>query len=430
MNFNSIIFIFLSITGILCVTQKFICDPDQLQFFSSGCSVSNLTLNRDDTLEYVNLSNKTTIVEITGSNVNVFPPNFFVNFPGIQIMAISNANLLELNRGDFKNAARLTIFGTNLNNLTTLRNWTFEGCPNIGILGFTEEYFLTTLESGAFKGLRRLTQLMFNQGNLASLPSGIFDDLVSLNQLQIDHQKLKTLPINLLNFTTNLMSISFYNNQISAIPNEFFNSIKILGQVNLGYNLLTKANSFKAVSIDISNNKLEGFNITANTINMDVSNNGISRIGCIGNMSAVERMTISGNKLKGIQCISKMKSLTNLDLSNNKLSSLNRNRFSHFTNLRYLVISGNAIKNSRPRVFFGSKKLLTLTINKLLNYRPLRQMFPNLIQLTLNTKDWTCNETENVAKILRPQKISIQFDGEYGGGMNSFKCRMPSSNFN
>jgi Leucine-rich repeat (LRR) protein len=408
-------------------SQTFSCG---LTFMSTMCPISNFTYQSSDTVQFVNASNKFTLLQIRTSNILSLPPNLFLNFPAVSVLDISGSNLTELNRSDFQNGTRLQVFVSSLNNLTTLRNWTFEGTPNLVRLGFTEEYFLTTLESGAFKGLRRLTLLMFNQGNLASLPTGIFDDLVSLNQLQIDHQKLKTLPINLLNFTTNLMSISFYNNQISAIPNEFFNPIKILGQVDLGHNLLTKANTFKAASIDISNNKLEGFNITANTINVDVRNNGISRIGCIGNMSAVERMTISGNKLRGIQCISRMRSLTNLDLSNNKLSSLNRKRFSQFTNLRFLVLSGNAIKNSRPRVFSGSKKLSTLTINKLLNYRPLRQMFPNLIRVSLNTKDWTCNETENVAKILRPQKISIQFIGEFGGGIDSFKCRVPSRSFN
>jgi Leucine-rich repeat (LRR) protein len=345
------------------------------------------------------------------------------------MMAILNANLLELNRGDFKNATRLTLFATSLNNLTTLKNWTFEGCPNIGILGFTEEYSLATLEPDAFKGLKRVTQLIITNGILQSLPIGIFDDLASLSQLKLDAQRLKTLPVSLFKFNTKIVLVSIYGNQLTDIPVGIFDPIKNFVQLDLSYNFLTKVSTFNATAVDFKGNRLNMINITEGTENIYASNNSITRIGCIGNMSGVQVLSIKQNKLRGIQCIGKMHQLTNLDISNNLFAKLSRKRFLQFTKMKYLDVFNNAIKNSKPRVFSGSKQLQTLSIDKLLNYKPLKKMFPKLASLSLSTMNWTCNDTENVAKLLRPQSISIQFQDEYVK-LKSFKCRIPSSQFN
>lgn len=168
--------------------------------------------------------------------------------------------------------------------------------------------------------------------------------------------------------------------------------------------------------------------VTINTTYVDASNNSIKRVTCGKNL-IILRLNLRYNQLRNLQCIPKMVYLTNLDLSYNQLTSLSKVRLSKLTKMMYLNLLGNQLKNPGARLFSAYTGLNSLQIESLANYTVIKTFLPKLYSLCFLTKNFNCTQVESIAKVLRAQKIRFTFVAEYTN-ITSFKCRIPSSEFN
>jgi Leucine-rich repeat (LRR) protein len=409
-------------------SQKLTCDENTLKVLPNGCTVFNFNFRSSMVVQYTNLKKIATSLELKNGDMETIPTDLFTNYPNIQLFSVQNSKLQNVAKGNFKNGGNLQVLGFSQNNLAILKNSTFEGSSGLNTLMITDEVNLKTVEVGAFKGLPALIKLSITNGSISSLQPGIFDDLTSLNILEMDHQKLKTIPLNLFTFNTKLVEVSFPHNQISQIPPNAFNSITNLQQLDLGYNQLQRSPTFNAGIISMPGNILKAIQITNVSSQIDVSNNNITTITCNKNMIVVN-LNIANNLLKGLQCIPKITSLVTLDISNNRFAGIKKAKVSKLTKLQYLKLDGNKLRKPRPIVFSNSKQLISLQIDNLTNYKPLKKFFPNLLVVVLTTKNWDCNQVQQVADTLRPQNISIELNGEYTS-FKSFKCQTSSEQLN
>lgn len=409
-------------------SQKLVCDENALKFQPNGCSVANFYYRTSTTVQYVNIQKTTTSLEIQNSDMETIPIDLFTNYPNLQLLGIQNSKLQYIQKGNFKNAGNLQTTGFSQNNLTIIKNSTFEGCTALISLVISNEANLKTLEVGAFRGLSVLLQLTITFGSIEALQPGIFDDLTSLTLLALDNQKLLTIPLNLFLRNPKIYSISIANNQITTIPAKTFNGISKLQQLNLSNNQLQKSPSFNAVIVILSGNILKKVHISSMTVQVDVSNNSITAMTC-DKAVAVITLTVSNNQMRGLQCISKMVNLVNLDLSNNRFTGLSKAKISKLAKLQYLKLDENNFKKLKPVLLNKNKQLVSLQVDKLANYKPLKRFFPNLIELVLSTQTWNCTQVQAVADTLRPQNISIELNGEYTN-FKSFKCQTSSNELN
>jgi Leucine-rich repeat (LRR) protein len=410
--------------------NKFACDQRYLKYTPTDCAAHDFIYKIGDSIQYENYNGSGfTSISLINGDVEVIPNELFANNQNIEILGVSNSSLSNIRQEDFQSAKKLMLFWTNMNSFSIISNETFQGAPNLLQITINNELFLTTLEVGAFKGLKKLQRLLITKGAVASLSPGIFDDLIRITEIDISSQKLKDLPIGLFNKNSKLNVISIAGNLLKTILPETFNGPSNLLGLSLSYNQLIRVPPLKAATIYLNDNQLEKVHITENTLIIDLAKNNLNKITCAKNMSGIQRIDISNNKMKGIKCISRMSGLKNLDISDNLFSGFSKARFQKFTKLWYLDVQGNNLKNPRPRIFSDSNSLLSIKIDKMQNYATLRKFFPKLYDIWLSTANWTCNEIERVASVLRPQKITINFN-YVNLSSTGLKCRIPYSEFN
>ncbi len=94
---------------------------------------------------------------------------------------------------------------------------------------------ITTLKSGDFAGLSRLTSLNLRRNNLSELPDGVFDDLGDLQALNVDVNHLSKLPDDVFDDLTSLWHLNLGNNGLSELPTGVFDELSNLEQLYLGF---------------------------------------------------------------------------------------------------------------------------------------------------------------------------------------------------
>ncbi len=94
---------------------------------------------------------------------------------------------------------------------------------------------ITTLKSGDFAGLSRLTSLSLRRNNLSELPDGVFDDLGELQALNLDINHLSKLPDDVFDELSSLWHLNLGNNGLSELPDGVFDELSNLEQLYLGF---------------------------------------------------------------------------------------------------------------------------------------------------------------------------------------------------
>ena len=191
---------------------------------------------------------------------------------------------------------------------------------------------ITSLKSGDFDGLTRLTSLYLNNNVLTSLPADIFDGLTALTRLEMRNNDLSSLPANIFNGLTALTRLDLQENTLSSLPAGLFTGLTALTDLYLGINTLSSLPA-----------------------------------GLFTGLTALEELVLANNDTLSSLPAGLFTGLTTLDdlhLSYNALSSLPAGIFDGLTELDRLWLNRNALTSLPANVF---QDLTTLTLLELHN---------------------------------------------------------------
>lgn len=212
------------------------------------------------------------------------------------------------------NFTNLEYLNLKSNKLTYLHAYDFSTMKHLKHLNLDHNRFLE-IDSKAFAHLIHLKHFDLNSnynGNLA-LPAKMFKDPgKTIAYLSLDYNHLMEVPKSTLIFCFSVKQLYLNGNQIRVLPNFSFGFM---------YSLL---------ELYLSNNLIE--QIEPNTFSIDEE------------------------ALIGPGLIEK------LDLSYNRLTSLDANMFAFLTNLRYLLLNNNLIKDVDVNALYGNNNLIMLDL--------------------------------------------------------------------
>ena len=156
---------------------------------------------------------------------------------------------------------------------------------------------ITTLKSGDFEGLSRLSGIKLRHNNLSALPDGVFDDLGDLQVLYLDANHLSELPAGVFDDLTNLVYLNLGQNGLSELPAGVFDELSNLVHLYLSFN----NNPNPAVYPE-------------NTLDEDDLSAGV-----LGNLSKLRKLSLSDNNLSVLPdgLFTGLPSLVNVDLIGN-----------------------------------------------------------------------------------------------------------------
>ncbi|XP_076649811.1 toll like receptor [Halictus rubicundus] len=219
--------------------------------FDKLASLKSLDINSNEltTLSenvFQNLSNLE-VLNLFGNNFTSLPGNIFQhNKKLIKVFMYTNKrNMTTLPSGLFANLTKLTLVELRSNGLITLPEDLFRGSISINNINLERNY-LASLPRDIFKGLHNLTVLKLHFNELASLPDGIFSDTLSLTEIDLSKNHITSISRHLFEDLVSLNLLDMSENQLQTIEDASFKSLENLKIAKFSNNLLTFNNSLSA----------------------------------------------------------------------------------------------------------------------------------------------------------------------------------------
>jgi hypothetical protein len=209
-----------------------------------------------------------------------------------------------------------------------------------------------------------------------------------------------------------LFYVAFTSNRLEELPLNLFESNQFISSIYFDHNLLTAARTYGAEFIDLSSNKLSQLKLEAGTKNMHVNHNFLSSFDCADtNLTSYQRVFAWNNSLTNFKCIKDMENVYDLHVNDNKFSRPNPAIFNKLMKMRDLRLYNQPkFDKVAAKVFASMKKLVALRVDRFVDYRNLKQLFPDLFMISLSTKTWNCSYTTQVSKALARQRIRMLYN--------------------
>jgi Leucine-rich repeat (LRR) protein len=329
-------------------------------------------------------------------------------------LSVSTNGLQQLSSNNFANAGKLKKFFTREGFLTRIRNATFRSCPSLENLQIFD-HKIKTIEVNAFQGLNKLYVLGLENNSIEVLHPMLFAALPNLNILSLELNQIKKLSAKLFLQNPALLTVSLTNNQLSELPSELFSANLFVKYLSFDKNQLTSAQTYGSAFIDFSFNKLNKLELNSGTEIVKFENNVLEALDCSDvNLTSYKRVFAENNSLTNFNCIRDMENLTELDLTRNKFPRPTQDVFTKLTQLKTLsMFNQTKFLKIAAKTFSPLKLIENLRIDRLADYRNLRQLFPKISIISLTTRTWNCSYTQQVTKALSRQKIRMSYNNNY-----------------
>lgn len=236
--------------------------------------------------------------------------------------------------------------------------------------------------------------------------------LPKLSKLFLELNKIKTLSSSTFKSNPLLAAICFSSNQLEEFPEDLFDSNPNLVSLEFDRNLLKFARTFGVSYVDLSSNLMRKVKVDPGTKILHIPNNFIESIDCIGtNLTSYQRIFASNNSFTNFNCFRDMENLNDLDVSNNNFQRPVQEVFQKLTKMRdFRIYKQPKFLKVAAKVFSPMKDIIALRIDRFIDYRNLRQIFPEISQIALSTKTWNCSYTKQVSKALERQRILMNYN--------------------
>jgi hypothetical protein len=232
-------------------------------------------------------------------------PNTFDKLTNLKVLNLEAHRLVALPE-TFGNLAKLESLNLSGNRLTELPA-SFQKLRHLFILKLDGNRLTVNGLTGAFTGLKQLTELYLEDNGLTGLPEDIMH-LKKLTSLELERNLLTEVP-NCVTTLTNLTDLRLDQNNLTVLPENFGKLIKLT-------HLMVNHNRLESLPDSIVKlTHLKRFDVSENRLTVLPAN--------IGKMTGLTHLNLARNLLTALpKSIGKLVELTRMDLRSNRLTSL------------------------------------------------------------------------------------------------------------
>lgn len=347
-------------------------------------------------------------ISLSDNEMPVMPATIFTSYPNTSFLIVSNNGLKQLSAKLFANAVKLKTLSLCDELFTRIANATFRSCPNLESLKVSNNR-IAVIESNAFQGLSRLNMLDVTNNSIEVLHPMVLAPLTNLNVLIANSNKIKKLSSQLFLKNLRLLEVSFYRNQLVELPEDLFQANNFLKSLQFIDNLLTSARTYGSQAVYLEFNQIKKLQIDSGLNKLSIRHNFLEDIECASaDLTTIDRAFFNNNSLTSLNCIRDMVNLTELEVSANKLIRPSQQAFAKLSKLQILeIFNQTRFTNVAAKIFSPLKTIASLKVDRLVQYRNLRQLFPLLSMVSLTTHKWNCSYTQQIVNVLSRQKIIL-----------------------
>lgn len=325
----------LTVSATLVQTKLFLCKE---KYETSECTITGVTaLDSDIVLEapYL-LSQKIMRLKILNSSMDAIPP--ISSTDSVNLIYLRCDGLTDITEHSFaplSNLEKLEIFH---GSYSKLNKNLFSQLPLLTEL-HTSYGFISEIDDDAFLNLTKLKQLVLSYNSISRITPNMFMPLESLFALDLSSNCITCLDENLFNNNINLTYLNFRDNKINKIATRIFNPQSILSVVYLTENELPTLNTQNTVNVHAAHNRIRQLFISRTVQYLDVYHNHIENVVCDDDTeSQLTDLDMTNNSLTDLGCIGSLSQLITLRLSFNNFGMLKQSSFAALTELSALYL--------------------------------------------------------------------------------------------
>uniref|UniRef100_W5NGU1 Leucine-rich repeat transmembrane neuronal protein 4-like n=1 Tax=Lepisosteus oculatus TaxID=7918 RepID=W5NGU1_LEPOC len=241
------------------------------------------------------------------------------------------------------------------NNIEHLHSFQFSQLSQL-IWLYLDHNYITTVDSNAFHGIRRLKELILSSNRITQVHNFTFHSVPNLRNLDLSYNKLQVLQLGQFRGLRKLLSLHLRSNSLRSIPIRVFQECRSLEFLDLGYNRLrsltrtTFIGLQKLTELHLEHNQFSKINFflfprLANLRALYLQWNRIRSVsqGLSWTWTSLEKLDLSGNEIQALdavvfQCLPKLQIL---NLESNKLSNISQEVVTAWISLTTISLAGN-----------------------------------------------------------------------------------------
>ena len=352
--------------------------------------------------------------------------DFFIGFPNLTSLDLSNNHLLLISKFLFLNLNQLEILNLSNNQILTIENNSFDFMTSLKHLSLKNN-LIYELPGGIFNKLNMLKELLLDSNKLEVIRKEYFFGLANLVMLDLSGNLLKSLQDDNFSHLPAIQVLILKANRIESYVT--FQNLKRINNLDISLNnikyvnfnnsfaslsktltfLDMSGNSFTNEHVDLRNfSKLKALNLSktnsdvilglafpvnSSIVELDLSYNNLSLLkhNYFGNLMQLTKLNLKETSLHNFDFLNTLTALSYIDLSNNLMCGSFLKNFRFFQKINHLKISNVSI--------FSYKKLHTslgITEVKLvhldLSYNNLKQYYYETFITHMDTLDLSFND--------------------------------------
>lgn len=312
-------------------------------------------------------------------NTQKIPTGLFREFPSV-VYATIMVGLNEVRETDFVDGDKLTDIDLSKNEIRRIPINVFTKTPRLDTLTLTVNR-IAEIDDNAFNGLNKLTELDLDSNFLTLVKRQTFAGMPKMEKLTLRSNEIASIEAGALDTLPRLKELDLGINLLTSLPENLFASTPLLSHVDL------TANKFKTLPLALTKP-----NVAIDELILDYNDIRDFKMSDILPMRNLEYLSVEavGVKATDLRAISGIKSkLNNIDLTENEISDSDI--------LSYLS-------------FFDSLEVIVLNRNHLTKLNRLdevKDLFPNVTKISLETNPIECNWLETVLPVVKAYEVDV-----------------------
>lgn len=247
------------------------------------------------------------------------------------------------------------------NSLSKLHDDQFAGLLQLTWL-YLDHNHIYSVDPNAFRGLRRLKELVLSSNKITQLPNATFRPMPNLRHVHLSYNNLQSLEPDLFHGLRKLQTLHLRSNALKTIPVRIFQDCRSLEFLDVGYNQLQSlarnafAGLLKLTELHLEHNDLVKVNfahfprlLSLRTLYMQWNKVIIVVNSLDWTWNHLEKLDLSGNEIEFIEsyAFDVVPNLKILQLDSNRLTSIEQAILDSWKSLSSISLSGNSWECNR-----------------------------------------------------------------------------------